>query len=445
MARKFFGTDGIRGTANTPPMTAEIALKLGLAVGYHFTNGKHKHKVIIGKDTRLSGYMVEPALTAGLISMGMDVVLVGPLPTPAIAYLTKSMRADIGIMISASHNPYEDNGIKIFDAEGQKLSDDVESEIEELMQQDLTGKLSAPSELGRAKRLENARGRYIEFVKNTFPKSKTLEGLKIVLDCANGAAYHVAPIIFQELGAEVIAINHTPDGFNINKDCGSTHPENVSKKVLETRSHLGIALDGDADRLLMCDEKGESIDGDQLMGIIATHLKNSGQLKGNAIAATVMSNLGLEIYLRENGIELHRTKVGDRYVTECMRENNLNVGGEQSGHLVLSDYSQTGDALVAALQVLAAYDAKKPFSKFARVFAPLPQILKNFRYQDSDNAEELIAKAQKAAIEAERKLAGNGRILIRKSGTEPLIRVMAEGTDQKEVEKLADHIIQSLK
>ncbi len=275
-------------------------------------------------------------------------------------------------------------------------------------------------------------------------KEKTLEGLKIVLDCANGAAYHVAPIILQELGAEVIAINHTPDGFNINEGCGSTHPENVSKKVLEKKAHLGIALDGDADRLLMCDEKGESIDGDQLMGVIAMHLKNSGQLKGNAITATVMSNLGLEIFLRENGIELHRTKVGDRYVTEHMRENGLNLGGEQSGHLVLSDYSQTGDALVAALQVLASYDGKKPFSKFARCFAPLPQILKNFRYQDTDNAEALVNKAQQTAIEAERKLAGSGRILIRKSGTEPLIRVMAEGTDQKKITQIVEDIIKSL-
>ena len=445
MARKYFGTDGIRGTANTPPMTAEIALKLGLAVGYHFTSGKHKHKVIIGKDTRLSGYMVEPALTAGLISMGMDVVLVGPLPTPAIAYLTKSMRADIGVMISASHNAYEDNGIKIFDAEGKKLNDEVESEIEELMQQDLTSKLAPPSELGRAKRLENARGRYIEFVKNTFPKNKTLEGVKLVLDCANGAGYHVAPIIFQELGAEVIAINDKPNGFNINKECGSTYPKNLSKAVLENKAQLGIALDGDADRLLMCDEKGEAVDGDQLMGVIAANLKNSGQLKNNAVVATVMSNLGLEIYLKELGIELHRTQVGDRYVTEYMRENNCNFGGEQSGHLVLSDYSATGDALVAALQVLAAYDAKKPFSKFVRCFAPLPQILKNYRYQDWQNADELVEKAQNIATDAERALKGEGRILIRKSGTEPLIRVMAEGTNQQEVEKLADHIIQNLK
>lgn len=445
MTRKFFGTDGIRGTANTPPMTAEIALKLGLAVGYHFTKGQHKHRVIIGKDTRLSGYMVEPALTSGFISMGMDVILVGPLPTPAIAYLTKSMRADIGVMISASHNAYEDNGIKIFDADGQKLSDEAEAEIEALMQQDLTSKLAKPSELGRAKRLENARGRYIEFVKNTFPKAQHLEGLKIVIDSANGAAYHVAPIVLRELGAEVISINDEPDGFNINKNCGSTHPENLSKAVLENKANLGIALDGDADRLLMCDEKGETVDGDQLMGVIATSLKNSGQLKGNAVVATVMSNLGLEIYLREQGIELHRTAVGDRYVTEHMRGNGFNLGGEQSGHLVLTDYNSTGDALVAALQVLAAYDKKAKFSKFARVFAPLPQILKNFRYQDGDNADELVKKAQAAAIDAERKLAGNGRILIRKSGTEPLIRVMAEGTDQAEVEKLAETIIQNLK
>lgn len=443
--RKYFGTDGIRGTANTPPMTAEIALKLGLAVGYHFTKGKHKHRVIIGKDTRLSGYMVEPALTAGFISMGMDVILVGPLPTPAIAMLTKSLRADIGVMISASHNPFEDNGIKIFDAEGQKLSDEVETEIEELMAGDLTTKLAPAAELGRAKRLDDARGRYIEFVKNSFPKNKTLEGLKIVLDCANGAAYSVAPVIFRELGAEVITLNANPDGFNINAKCGSTHPEVICNKVREAKANLGIALDGDADRVVFCDEKGEVIDGDQLMGIIATNLKKTNQLKGNAVVATVMSNLGLEIYLREHSIELHRTKVGDRYVTEYMREHGYNFGGEQSGHIILSDYSQTGDALVAALQVLASYDAAKPFSKFARVFAPLPQILKNFRYQDDDNADELVAKAQKAAAEIEHKLAGQGRVLIRKSGTEPLIRVMAEGTNQKEIEKLVDGVIQSLK
>jgi phosphoglucosamine mutase len=445
MTRKYFGTDGIRGTANTPPMTAEIALKLGAAVGYYFTKGTHQHKVIIGKDTRLSGYMVEPALTAGFISMGMDVILVGPLPTPAIAMLTKSMRADIGVMISASHNPYEDNGIKIFDGDGQKLSDEAESEIESLMDQDLNAKLAKPAELGRAKRLENARGRYIEYVKNTFPKTKTLEGLKIVLDCANGAAYHVAPIIFEELGAEVIAINSKPDGFNINKNCGSTSPKTLCDKVLETKANLGIALDGDADRILMVNEKGEVIDGDQLMAIIGVHLNTNGSLNNNSVVATVMSNLGLEVYLRENGITLHRTQVGDRYVTEYMRAGSYNFGGEQSGHIILSDHSSTGDALVAALAVLAAYDGKTPFSKFATRFAAMPQILKNYRLQDWQNADELVAKAQEQATKLQTSLTGQGRVLIRKSGTEPLIRVMAEGQNQQEIENLADNIIKGLK
>ena len=445
MTRKYFGTDGIRGTANTPPMTAEIALKLGMATGYYFTKGKHKHKVIIGKDTRLSGYMIEPALTSGFISMGMDVTLVGPLPTPAIAMLTRSMRADLGVMISASHNRFEDNGIKIFSRDGEKLSDDVEKEIEELMDSDLNSKLAHAAELGRAKRLENARGRYIEFVKNTLPKNTNLEGLKVVLDCANGASYYVAPIILQELGAQVITINNTPDGFNINANCGSTSPQSLQQKVLEVKADIGVALDGDADRLVMCDEKGELIDGDQLMGLIAANLKKSGALKGDAVVATVMSNLGLEIFLREQGIELHRTKVGDRYVTEYMKENGYNFGGEQSGHLILSDHSTSGDGLLAALQVLAVIkESGKPASKVARVFAPLPQILKNYRLQDWQNADELVVKAQEVAAQAERGMAGTGRVLIRKSGTEPLIRVMAEGTNESEIKKLVDSIIKGL-
>jgi phosphoglucosamine mutase len=445
MTRKYFGTDGIRGTANTAPMTAEIALKLGMAAGCHFVRGDHRHRVIIGKDTRLSGYMIEPALTAGLIAMGMNVVLVGPLPTPAISMLTRSMRADLGIMISASHNPYEDNGIKLFNHEGFKLSDDVEREIERLMDSPISCTPAAPDKLGRASRLENARGRYIEFVKNTFPKNRDLEGLKIVLDCANGAAYYVAPIILRELGAEVITINNDPNGFNINAKCGSTYPEAMKAKVLETGAHLGIALDGDADRLLMCDEKGDCIDGDQLMAVIAMRMKDAGELNGNAVVSTVMSNLGLELYLKEKKIELHRTQVGDRYVSEYMRENAYNFGGEQSGHIILSDYASTGDGLIAALQVLAVLcETKKPVSKAARVFKQLPQVLKNYRYEEGKNPDEMIAKAQNTILDIEKKLAGNGRILIRKSGTEPLIRVMAEGTNQEEIEKLADLIIENL-
>lgn len=442
--RKYFGTDGIRGKANTPPMTAELALKLGMATGYHFTEGKHRHKVIIGKDTRLSGYMIEPALTAGFISMGMDVILVGPLPTPAISMLTHSMRADLGVMISASHNPYYDNGIKIFSRDGQKLSDEVELEIERLMDSDLNSKLAQPAELGKAKRLENARGRYIEFVKNSFPKSKSLEGLKIVLDCSNGAAYYVAPIVLRELGAEVTVINANPDGFNINDKCGSTHPQEMQKKVLKSGADLGIALDGDADRLVMCDEKGELIDGDQLISVIAKQMQKENTLEGNCVVTTVMSNLGLELHLQEAGLKLHRTQVGDRYVSEYMRENGCNLGGEQSGHIILSDYSATGDGLIAALQVLAALQGSgKKLSQLSRSYETLPQILKNYRFDAGQNADEIIERSKATILQMEEKMKGNGRILIRKSGTEPLIRVMAEGKDQKEIEDVADIIIKS--
>lgn len=443
MSRKYFGTDGIRGTTNSE-LTSELALKLGMATGYYFTKGEHKHKVIIGKDTRLSGYMIEPALTAGFISMGMDVILVGPLPTPAISMLTNSMRADLGVMISASHNPFEDNGIKIFKGDGQKLSDDVEKEIEELMDSDLHSKLAEPRNLGKAKRLENARGRYIEFVKNSIPKNKNLEGLKIVLDCANGAAYYVAPVILAELGAEVITINNAPNGYNINDKCGSTHPDSMQKKVVAEGAHVGIALDGDADRLVMCDEKGKLIDGDQLIAIIATDMNINGRMNNRCVVSTVMSNLGLENYLKSIGITLKRTQVGDRYVSEEMRAQSCNLGGEQSGHIILSDYNATGDGLVAALQVLAALkDTGKPISEVAQIFKPLPQILKNFRYENGQNPDDLIARSQKTIDAAEKKLNGTGRILIRKSGTEPLIRVMAEGENSKEIEKVTESIIKS--
>ncbi|KXJ54155.1 MAG: phosphoglucosamine mutase [Thalassospira sp. Nap_22] len=441
MSRKYFGTDGIRGTANTAPMTAEVALKVGMAAGHYFTRGDHRHKVVIGKDTRLSGYMLEPALVAGFTSMGMDVMLVGPMPTPAVAMLTKSMRADIGVMISASHNPFQDNGIKLFGPDGFKLSDEVELEIEALMESDLSGKLVPANALGRAKRIDDAPGRYIEAVKSSLPGTVTLEGLRIVLDCAHGAGYSVAPKVLRELGADVIEIGTSPNGLNINDQCGSTYTKTMCDRVLADKADVGIALDGDADRVQMCDEKGHLIDGDQLMGLVVTHWKRTGQLRGNALVATVMSNLGLERYLESNDVRLIRTKVGDRYVVEQMRALDCNVGGEQSGHIVLSDFASTGDGLLAALQVLAVLASREgPVSELSRVFEPLPQILKNVRY--SAGSDPL---AQSSVIEAislaERAFNGDGRILIRKSGTEPLIRVMAEGDDAIKVEQIVDGIV----
>ena len=441
MSRKYFGTDGIRGTANTAPMTAEVALKVGMAAGHYFTRGDHRHRVVIGKDTRLSGYMLEPALVAGFTSMGMDVMLVGPMPTPAVAMLTKSMRADIGVMISASHNPFQDNGIKLFGPDGFKLSDEVELEIEALMESDLSGKLVPANALGRAKRIDDAPGRYIEAVKSSLPGTVTLEGLRIVLDCAHGAGYSVAPKVLRELGADVIEIGTSPNGLNINDQCGSTYTKTMCDRVLAEKADVGIALDGDADRVQMCDEKGHLIDGDQLMGLVVTHWKRTGQLRGNALVATVMSNLGLERYLESNDVRLIRTKVGDRYVVEQMRALDCNVGGEQSGHIVLSDFASTGDGLLAALQVLAVLASREgPVSELSRVFEPLPQILKNVRY--SAGSDPL---AQSSVIEAislaERAFNGDGRILIRKSGTEPLIRVMAEGDDAIKVEQIVDGIV----
>jgi len=441
--RIYFGTDGIRGTANTPPMTSDIALKLGMAAGQMFLRGDHRHRVIIAKDTRLSGYMIEPALTSGFTAVGMDVVLVGPMPTPAVAMLTPSLRADLGVMISASHNPYQDNGIKLFGPDGFKLSDKTEHAIEALME---SGKvmLAAPDKLGRARRLDDAQGRYIEFVKNTFPSELRLDGLKIVIDCANGAAYHIAPAVLFELGAEVIAIGVSPDGFNINKDCGSTHPELMCKTVVERGAHLGVALDGDADRLVMCDESGKLIDGDQLMAMIASYWHRKGLMKGRGLVATDMSNLGLERYLGTLGLQLHRTRVGDRYVSEAMREHGYNIGGEQSGHIILSDYSTTGDGLVAALQVLAVLlESKQKMSEASRRFAPLPQILHNVRYKNGSSPLEL--KAVKDAIKtAESTLGEKGRILVRKSGTEPLIRIMVEGESEKEIRLLVNDIAEAV-
>ncbi|MDH5489300.1 MAG: phosphoglucosamine mutase [Rhodospirillaceae bacterium] len=439
MTKKLFGTDGIRGTANQHPMTAQTALLVGQAAALHFTRGNHRHRVVVGKDTRISGYMIEQALAAGFVSCGMDVILVGPMPTPAIAMLTRSLRADLGVMISASHNPFEDNGIKIFGPDGYKLSDEVEAEIETRVAGNMVPDLASARELGRAYRLDDAIGRYTEFVKQTFPRGKTLEGLKIVLDCANGAAYKVAPEVLWELGAEVITIGVEPDGFNINKDCGSTSPEKMCAEVIKNGADLGIALDGDADRVIICDEKGELVDGDQLMALVAKSMKENGTLNNGTLIATVMSNLGLENYLAGIGIKMHRAPVGDRYVVEAMREMGCNIGGEQSGHIVLGDYSTTGDGLIAALQVLAVLAGNGKASKACRLFEPLPQLLKNVRFNGKSPLES--DKIKTAISAAEKKLDGNGRLLIRKSGTEPLIRVMAESSDQKIVEEVVNGLV----
>ena len=428
MTRKLFGTDGVRGRANAEPMTAATALRLGMAAGAVFTRGEHRHNVVIGKDTRLSGYLIEPALTAGFVSMGMNVTLVGPLPTPAIGMLTRSLRADLGVMISASHNPYEDNGIKLFGPDGFKLSDASEAEIEARMENGVTAELAAPADLGRARRLDDAPGRYIEFAKQSFPKGMTLDGLKVVLDCANGAAYHVAPTVLWELGAEVVAMAVEPDGFNINRDCGSTATAAMSALVVESGADLGIALDGDADRVVMCDEHGALIDGDQLMALVAGHLHRRGRLTGGGVVATLMSNLGLERHLESLGLHLVRTRVGDRYVVEHMRAHGYNLGGEQSGHIILADHATTGDGLLAALQALAVLaEDEAPASAAARRFTPLPQTLESVACA---GAEVLESSAVAGAVRAaESLLAGNGRLLVRMSGTEPKARVMAEGED----------------
>ena len=437
--RRLFGTDGIRGKANTDPMTAETALRLGQAAGIMFVRGSHRHRVLIGKDTRLSGYMLEPALVAGFIGVGMDVHLVGPLPTPAIAMLTRSMRADLGVMISASHNPFEDNGIKLFGPDGYKLSDATEAEIEALMASDLSTRLSAPSALGRASRLTDAAGRYIEGAKATFPRGQTLDGMKIVIDCAHGAAYKVAPTVLWELGATVIPLGVSPDGFNINRDCGSTVPEALCRAVSEHGADLGLALDGDADRLLLSDETGRLVDGDQVLALIAQSWHRAGRLRGSAVAATVMSNLGLERFLGAQGLELRRTAVGDRYVMERMRADGLNLGGEQSGHIIMADYSTTGDGLVAALQVLAVLaEQRRPASQVCRPFDALPQRLRSVRF--TGGSPLLDSRVKHAVAEAERALAATGRLLLRESGTEPVVRVMAEGEDEALVSRIVDSL-----
>jgi phosphoglucosamine mutase len=443
MARRYFGTDGIRGRANGV-ITAELALRIGQATGTAFRRGDHRHRVVIGKDTRLSGYMIETALVAGFTSVGMDVLLLGPMPTPAVAMLTRSMRADLGVMISASHNPYDDNGIKLFGPDGYKLTDELEDEIENLIDGDVSKRLAKSADLGRAKRIDGVHDRYIEFAKRTLPKNMSLEGLRVVVDCANGAAYRVAPEALWELGAEVFTVGTEPDGFNINKDCGSTAPEALRRKVVEMRADVGIALDGDADRVIVIDERGRIVDGDQLMAVIAESWKEDERLSKPGIVGTVMSNLGLERHLKQQGIELVRTPVGDRYVLEHMREHGYNVGGEQSGHIILSDYATTGDGFVAALQVLTVVKKNdRPVSEVCHRFDPLPQVLKNVRYRNGQPLEH--ADVRSAIADAEQRLGRQGRLIIRPSGTEPVIRVMGEGDDKILVEEVVDGIVDALK
>jgi phosphoglucosamine mutase len=443
MARKYFGTDGIRGRANGV-ITPELALKVGQATGLVFRRaGDDRHRVVIGKDTRLSGYMIETALIAGFTSVGMDVLQLGPMPTPAVAMLTRSMRADLGVMISASHNPFDDNGIKLFGPDGYKLSDDVEHRIEALIDGDLTKRLAKSRELGRAKRIDGVHDRYIEFAKRTLPRNLSLEGLRVVIDCANGAAYRVAPEALWELGADVFSIGVEPDGFNINRECGSTAPDALCRKVREMRADIGIALDGDADRVVIVDEQGHLVDGDQLLAVIAESWKDDGRLAKPGIVATVMSNLALERHLQSVKLSLVRTPVGDRYVLERMREHGYNVGGEPSGHIILSDYTTTGDGFVAALQVLAVVKKQdRPVSQVCHRFSALPQVLKNVRYRSGQPLENL--KVRTAIEDAEQRLNGHGRLVIRPSGTEPVIRVMGEGDDKTLVEEIVDGIVDAL-
>lgn len=441
MARRYFGTDGIRGAANSAAMTADVALRVGMAAGSIFSNGGGRpHRVVIGKDTRLSGYMIESALVSGFTSVGMNVFQLGPMPTPAVAMLTRSMRADLGVMISASHNVYTDNGIKLFGPDGYKLSDDVEHEIEALMDAGSESRLAKPEDIGRARRVDSAVERYIEFAKRTLPRELSLEGLRVAVDCANGAAYKVAPAALWELGAEVVAIGVDPNGRNINKDCGSTSPEILSQKVREVRADIGIALDGDADRVIIVDEKGNIVDGDQLLAVIADSWKQRGRLAAGGIVATVMSNLGLERFIEGLDLKLERTPVGDRYVVEHMRKHGYNVGGEQSGHLVLSDFATTGDGLISALQILACLIQEgKPVSEVCKRFDPLPQVLKNVRYSDGKPLEQKDVKT--AINDGKSRLGAKGRLVIRPSGTEPVIRVMAEGDDEKMVDDVVNDIV----
>ena len=439
MSRKYFGTDGVRGKANSGAMTADMVLKIGMAAGNLYRRGNHRHRVVIGKDTRLSGYMIEQALTAGLLAAGMDVFLLGPVPTPAVAMLTRSMRADLGVMISASHNPYFDNGIKIFGPDGYKLSDEQELKIEGMVESPEAIPLANSDEIGRATRIEDAGARYIEFAKRTYPRDSNLDGLRIVIDTAHGASYRTAPTALWELGAEIIRIGDAPNGFNINEKCGSTAPQVMCEKVRETRADIGIALDGDADRVMISDEQGQVIDGDQLMALVTKSLHERGQLQGGGLVATVMSNLGLERFLSAQGLSLARTKVGDRYVVEHMRAHGFNVGGEQSGHIILSDFSTTGDGLLAALQVLAEVKrAAKPVSEVCKMFEPVPQVLKNVKFKSGKPLDD--AQVKTAIADATSRLGNTGRLVIRPSGTEPLIRVMAEGDDARLVNAVVDEL-----
>jgi phosphoglucosamine mutase len=442
MARKYFGTDGIRGRANGE-ITPELALKVGQAAGLIFRRGEHRHRVLIGKDTRLSGYMIETALVAGFTSVGMDVLLTGPIPTPAVGMLTRSMRADLGVMISASHNPFDDNGIKLFGPDGYKLGDEVEGQIEQLIESELFKQLAKSGDLGRARRIDGVQDRYIEFAKRTLPRNLSLEGLRVVIDCANGAGYRVAPEALRELDAEVISIAVEPDGFNINRDCGSTAPATLAHKVKEMRADIGIALDGDADRLLIVDELGHVVDGDQLIAVVAESWQAEGRLTKPGVVATVMSNLGLERYLATLGIALVRTPVGDRYVLEVMRADGYNLGGEPSGHIILSDYTTTGDGLLAALQVLAVVKKQqRPVSQVCHRFQPLPQVLKNVRYKSGKPLDN--AQVRHAIESARARLDGQGRLIVRPSGTEPVVRVMGEGDDRLLVEEVVDGVVEAL-
>jgi phosphoglucosamine mutase len=439
MSRKYFGTDGVRGKANSGAMTADMVLKIGMAAGNLYRRGSHRHRVVIGKDTRLSGYMIEQALTAGLLAAGMDVFLLGPVPTPAVAMLTRSMRADLGVMISASHNPYFDNGIKIFGPDGYKLSDEQELKIEGMVESPETMPVANSDEIGRATRIEDAGARYIEFAKRTYPRDSNLDGLRIVIDTANGASYKTAPTALWELGAEIIRIGDAPNGFNINEKCGSTAPQVMCEKVRETRADIGIALDGDADRVMISDEQGQVIDGDQLMALVTKSLHERGQLQGGGLVATVMSNLGLERFLSAHGLSLARTKVGDRYVVEHMRAHGFNVGGEQSGHIILSDFSTTGDGLLAALQVLAEVRrARKPVSEVCKMFEPVPQVLKSVKFKSGKPLDD--AQVKTAIADATSRLGNTGRLVVRPSGTEPLIRVMAEGDDARLVSAVVEEL-----
>jgi len=439
MTRKYFGTDGIRGRTNASVLTPEIAMKAGMAAGRIFTHGQHRHRVVIGKDTRLSGYMIESALVSGFTAVGMDVFQFGPLPTPAVAMLTRSLRADLGVMITASHNPYQDNGIKFFGPDGHKLSDEVEAQIEKLMDGGLETGLATGGAIGRAKRIDDSQARYIEFAKRTFPRNLRLDGFRIVIDCAHGAAYKVAPEVLWELGADIVPIGVTPDGTNINLDCGSTAPEAMCDKVREMRADFGIALDGDADRVVMADEHGRIIDGDQILALIARSWSANGRLKGGGVVGTVMSNAGLDRYLKSLSLGLARAAVGDRYVLEEMKKGGFNVGGEQSGHIILSDFSTTGDGMIAALQVLAVLaEEHKPASEAAHLYEPLPQVLENVRFRKGSPLED--AKVKSSIDDANARLGASGRILVRKSGTEPLIRVMAEGDDESLVRAVVRQI-----